>query len=346
MRRLLAALYGFGVAARNSAYDSGFLHGAKLPVPVVSVGNLTVGGSGKTPLVEGIVRLLRARGRRPAVVTRGYGRKTQGTFVVSDGTDRIASAADGGDEPVQIARKFPGTVVIADERRARGARLAVERYAADAIVLDDAYQHRGCARDLDILVIDASRDFFSDTLLPAGRLREPLANIRRAQVIVLTRCGRTERCGSMAAALGEQSGTPVFRSRFVARSLRAVGNDHILPLDTLNGVPVVSFCGIGNPRSFRDTLNELGITVSCSREFPDHFPYGDAECAALVADLREFGAKAFVTTEKDSVRLGARSGALGGVDILYPEMEIEFLDDEAVFSGMLEHVITAPKRRA
>lgn len=328
-------MYGAAVALRNRGYDRGLLGVAGVPVPVLSVGNITAGGTGKTPVVERLAAKLLAQGIRVAVVTRGYRRATKGYFLVSDGRGRVSTARDGGDEPVQIARNFPSLVVIADERRSRGCAKAVTEFRVDCILLDDAYQHRAMHRDLDIVVIDAVEGIYTQRLLPAGRLREPLANLRRADVLLLSKCEATTSVEQMRLALSAYTQVPVYATRFVPRALRRLGSDEDFPLDTLHAVPVGSFSGIGRPEGFRRTLQLLQTEVVAERVFPDHHWYGAGDIASLGEQGRTAGARAWITTEKDAVRLmdGEAWRSLG--DVYYPRMEVEFLGEEEGFDALI-----------
>ncbi len=180
-------LYGLAVTVRNLAYDKGWFRQETAGVPVVSVGNITAGGTGKTPLVEYLVRHLVASGKHPAILSRGYRRRSRGVVVVSDGKSMRSDAAMGGDEPVQMARKLATVPVVVAERRIAAARVAVRDFHADVLVLDDGFQHRSLKRDLNILIMDSRRDLVREPLLPVGLRREPLAAVRRANLVVLSK---------------------------------------------------------------------------------------------------------------------------------------------------------------
>ena len=335
MKTFLSRIYGAAIALRNRAYDRGLFGVARVPVPVFSVGNITAGGTGKTPVVERLATKLLAQGIRIAVVTRGYRRVTKGYFLVSDGKGRVSSARDGGDEPVQIARKFPTLVVIADELRSRGCARAVAEYRVDCILLDDAYQHRAMHRDMDIVVIDAVDGIYTQRLLPAGRLREPLENLRRADVLLLSKCEAKSSVEQMRLALSAYTQVPVYATRFMPRALRRLDGNEDLPLDTLQGVPVGIFSGIGRPEGFRRTLTLLRTDVVAERAFGDHHWYGAGDIAALGEQGRTAGVRAWITTEKDAVRLmdGEAWRSLG--DVYYLRMEVEFLGEEAGFDTLI-----------
>ncbi len=335
MKRILSHIYGAVVGLRNRAYDRQLPNVARVPVPVISVGNITAGGTGKTPVVEYLAAYERAGGRRAAVVTRGYRRKTKGNLLVSDGRGYVATAREGGDEAVQIARKIDGLVVIADEKRSRGCRRAVDEFSVEVIILDDAFQHRGMHRDVDIVVIDSGDDLSTQRLLPAGRLREPLVNLQRADVVVLSKCGPATPVEERLRAIAAHTDAPVFAARFAARRLRRLGEEEGLPLDALGDLPVGSFCGIGNPAGFRQTLEELHAAVVTTRAFPDHYWYGEKDFSALQEQGTRVGANGWITTEKDAVRLINTRGweRLGAV--YYPEMEVELLGSRDAFFSLL-----------
>ncbi|MDT8323182.1 MAG: tetraacyldisaccharide 4'-kinase, partial [Bacteroidota bacterium] len=177
---MISSLYAIAMQLRNAAYDRGVLRAQDAGVPVISVGNITAGGTGKTPVVEALLVRLLAAGRRPAMVTRGYRRESRGLLVVSDGAGMLRDVRESGDEPYQVAAKFPRVPVIADEKRIRGCRHAVQRFDAEILLLDDGFQHRAVARDCDIVVVDAQIGLDGLRMLPSGRLREPLRNLARA----------------------------------------------------------------------------------------------------------------------------------------------------------------------
>ena len=184
----LSWVYGAVIAARNAAFDTGIFRCRSAGVPLIAVGNMTAGGTGKTPVVEMLVRLLRQRGVSPGVISRGYGRTGRGVVVVADRECVYADAGTGGDEPVQIARKFPGVPVVVGERRFEAAVTAVRRCGAQVIISDDGFQHRWLHRDCDLVVVDGSSDLAAEPLLPAGVRREPMRALRRAHMVALTGC--------------------------------------------------------------------------------------------------------------------------------------------------------------
>lgn len=343
--RPLSPLYGAAVAARNFLFDAGVLRVRDAGVPVVSVGNLTAGGTGKTPLVEYLVRGFLARGRRPAVVSRGYGRSGRGTVVVGDGTGVRADSAAAGDEPVQIARRFPTAVVVVAGRRAEAAEVAVQHLGADVVVMDDGFQHRWLARDLDLLAVDATLDLRREPLLPAGLRREPLSALRRADLVVLTRAGEPALRERARAMLGGICSAPVLASATRLAGFRdAEGLS--LPPDTLRGVPVALFSGIGRPGVFTETMVEAGARVVASLEFRDHHPYTEADLRRVLDAARAAGADRILTTEKDARRLeglpaGVRAAA-SRAGILHARVEAVFLEGEEHLERRLDRLLAPP----
>ncbi len=315
---------------RNRAYDSGILPIHSIPVPVVSVGNITAGGSGKTPVVEYLASVFTAAGKRVCVVSRGYGRSTTGTYTVSSGNGPEVDSTAGGDEPVQIAEHCPGTFVVVDEDRVRGCHFAVERFNPDIIVLDDAYQHRRCGRNADILVYDASTPVSRQTMLPHGRLREPIANCKRAHFILLTRCDSEEAASDAMQALNQYSDAPVSTTRFIPSALRD-GSGTEWPINRAQGKNVFAFCGIGSPESFKSTVQSLGCTVAGFRAFGDHHAYTEADIREVAEQFAASNAEALLTTEKDRMRLTKMLSSFRDIPFYSVKMKMEFLSGENAF---------------
>jgi tetraacyldisaccharide 4'-kinase len=292
-------LYGVATDMRNRHYDRpGNTNDAGLPV--LSVGNLTVGGTGKTPVVAWLAKRLIAEGLKPAVVSRGYGgRAGKGPLLVSEGHGPMCGSAECGDEPFLLASRIPGALVLVGSDRLAGSRAAAE-HGADVVILDDGFQHRRLARDLDILLLDSDDPFGNGRLLPAGGLREPVSAIRRADVIVLTRARGDELSPELEQTVRRFSPTaPMVRSRnrpagFVDRH----GDPAAVP------ARAVLFCGIGSPGQFRRDIEALGIEIVAFRDYPDHHCYTARDFAELQRLAR--GGASLVTTEKDLARLQAR----------------------------------------
>lgn len=294
---LASALYAFGARARRRAWDRRGRR--RLRRPVVSVGNLCVGGSGKTPVVAHLARILAGMGERPAVLSRGYGRQrpAEGVVVVSDGVEVRASLDRSGDEPLMLARELPGLpVLVAPDRHAAG-RLAERRLGATVHLLDDGFQHLPLARDVDLLIVSAA-DLADPRTLPAGRLREPIDVARGADALLVP-----DADADQAQALGERLGVPrVFVLTRRTGALRWVGEDtRAWPLDA--GATVLAVAGIARPERFFADVTDAGVALAGVLAFPDHHPYRASDAARILAEARQAGAAAVVTTAKDLVRL-------------------------------------------
>jgi len=278
----LTGLYSAVTGLRNSLFDRRLLHARRLQHPVVSVGNLSAGGSGKTPFVLALGELLKARAVRFDVLSRGYRRKTRGVLVVQP----AGSAADFGDEPLLIARRLAVPVIVGESRYAAG-QLAEQKFQSQLHILDDGFQHRSLFRDFDIVLL-TERDF-GDALLPAGRLREPLSSLQRASAIVLP-----AEFAQPVPALDTfaQAGKPIWRMH------------REIAIPAAPPSPIV-FCGIGRPPQFFAQVRAAGITPAAEVEFRDHHPYDRSDIHRLLAMRGKLGAGGFLTTEKDAVNLGS-----------------------------------------
>jgi tetraacyldisaccharide 4'-kinase len=299
---LPSLLYRGAVRLRNALFDRGLLAQARLPWPVVAIGNLTAGGSGKTPVTSYLAGALLERGLAVAIASRGYGRAGHDPVLVSDGTRLLAGPREAGDEPVLLARAHPrASVAVAADRRA-AFRLVPQRPAPRVLLLDDAFQHRAVARDLDLLLVDAEAPFGNGRILPFGPLREPVSGLRRADALVVTRGDGACPPALRDALERHHPNAPIFHARIAPSRLdRADGPP--LPLDTLRGRPVFALSGIARPGRFEADLRRLGARIVGSRRFPDHHPFTPSEWTSVAREAGAAGAEMIVTTEKDRVRL-------------------------------------------
>lgn len=305
--RVLGALargYRGFLEAREWLYERGVLRSHALARPVVSIGNVTVGGTGKTPAVELAVRTLAEAGHRPAVVSRGYRRKSRGIQIVADTASIRLDPEDAGDEPFLLARRLPGVPVIVGANRYVAARLAIDRFAVTVVVLDDGFQHRTLRKDLEIVMTRAHRPWGNGRLLPGGPLREPLSALARADLIVgVGSASHADLAEVRAAARRYAPGVPVVAARYApvecwqADRLR----EHSLP--ALSGARLLAFAGIAAPEAFQATLADLGVGVVELIAFADHHWYGADDLRRLDERASSLGAQGLVTTEKDWVRL-------------------------------------------
>ncbi|GAB6064543.1 tetraacyldisaccharide 4'-kinase [Deferrisoma palaeochoriense] len=294
-------------AARRWGYRRGVLPSADPGVPVVSVGNVAVGGTGKTPCVEWVCRWFLERGIRPAVLSRGYGGEAAGPVtVVSDGRGRVAGWREAGDEPVLLARRLPGVPVVVGPDRRLTARKAVE-LGARVLVLDDGFQHLRLRRHLDLVTVDVQNPFGNGWCLPRGLLREPPRALADADVVLLTRTkgvppDRIERARALVSRYAPEA--PVLATAHEPASWVPLGGGEPLPLEALRGKKVLAFAGIGKPEAFFRDLEALGLRVVEAVPFPDHHAYTDGDREQLARWAKLVNAEALVTTEKDGVRLG------------------------------------------
>lgn len=326
---------------REAAYDHGILARRPASVPVVCVGNLSMGGTGKTPMVEYCVRRLAALGRRPGIVSRGYRRKTDpGQFVlISDGQRILADAEAGGDEPVLLARSLANVAVAVCADRYRAAMELATRGLCDCVVLDDGFQHLALQRDADIVLLDARADLQAMRLLPAGSLREPAAALARAAAVVHTKVppgGSGFLASNRATAERAAPGVAQFVARFAPDNLVRFGDNAAprhQPATDLNGMRVLAFAGIAHPGDFFAQLRELGAeVVECP--LADHAPIIPELIARFANEAVRAGCDALVTTTKDAVKLPTEGGWGGALPLFMLERRVE-LDDPAGFDALL-----------
>ncbi len=299
--RPLTPLYSVVVRCRREAYRRRLLPSVRLGAPVVSVGNLTFGGTGKTPTVIALARDLVRHGRRPAVLTRGWGRATDAPMVAVAPDERLHPEVCG-DEPLEIAFRLPGVPVVVDGDRVRGGAEAIRR-GADVLLLDDGFQHLRVARDVDLLLVDAGDPWGGGRLPPAGRLREPADGLRRADLVVVTKLAPDD--GDRLAELVDEihrlaPRMPVLGARLAPTRVRTEAGWR--PVSELRGRRVVAFAGLGRPEGFLDSLRQAGAEPAACRWFPDHHDYAGGELSVVLAEADRLGAVA-VTTRKDAVKL-------------------------------------------
>lgn len=324
-----ALLFGLASEVRRRLYDAGLLPVARASVPVVSLGNLSAGGTGKTPFALWLAKWFQARGRRPGLLSRGYGRQGEGP----------------GDEARMLQERLGGAPQVEDPDRVRGAKALVAR-GADVVLLDDGFQHRRLARDVDLVLVDATRPFGLpyDTRgralaapLPRGLLRERPAALARANGIVLTRADQvdgTRRAELLARLERLAPGTPIAIARHAP--VRLVGAKETQSLDALRGRDVDLVSGIGNPEAFERTVRDLGALVREHRRFPDHHAYADGDLAGLGA-----GGRWMVTTQKDAVKLADLGAAAGEFWALEVDLAID--GGLGALEALLETVLVRPR---
>ena len=315
--------YTVAIGRRNRRYDCGATIVHRVGVPVVSVGNLTLGGTGKTPMVGWIARWIAQRGVRVAVVSRGYG----------------AKAGQANDEALELAKLLPDVPHLQNPDRTAAARNAIEQFQSQVIVLDDGFQHRRIGRDLDVVLLDALEPFGFGHVFPRGTLREPVEQLQRADVVVLSRADHLEPADRAALWQIVRRHAPRAECAEVIhaprRLISAAGVE--MPLDSLRDRPVAAFCGIGNPAGFRHTLAACGCRVIGFREFTDHHRYTLADQKALASWAAGLGASALLCTGKDLVKLPVEQ--LGDLPLWAVGIELAFLAGQGMLEARLQSVV-------
>lgn len=309
-------IYGAMADLRQAFYRKGTFKSYDLEVPTISVGNITVGGTGKTPLVAYIAEILAEKGEKVCILTRGYGReKPKERVVVSDGERIYADALQAGDEPFELATKLLGkAVVIADAKRAEAGLWARENYGISTFILDDGFQHVRVKRDLDIVLIDATNPFGNFKLLPAGILREPLKNLKRTDIIIISRANLAEEnkiSNLKSVILNLNSDCKIFVSKNkITRitNLKNFGNQDISVKktqspDSVRSAKCAAFCALGNPNNFFEQLRKEGFELVYRKDFADHHFYSQSEILKLEKEAIAKGAEVFLTTAKDAAKL-------------------------------------------
>jgi tetraacyldisaccharide 4'-kinase len=317
----LSRCYGGILKIRNRFYQNNPARSKQLPCMVISVGNITVGGTGKTPMAVYLATMLKNEGYRVAVVSRGYGGKSSGTGgIVSDGEKILLGADMAGDEPFMMAKQLRDIPIVVFSNRYQAGLLAIEKFSPDIILLDDGFQHRKLKRDLNILLLDANHPFGNGHLLPRGTLREPIAMIRRADIMILTRAGNSVEPGNSFLEQLSKNGleafashTPLFLSshRPYLHSIifsgddKAEGNPASSPEDPsiLNNKSVFAFSGIAKNNDFRKSAASLGCRISGYLEFSDHHEYSEKDFSEIMQAAMGNNAEMVITTEKDFSRI-------------------------------------------
>lgn len=304
----LGWLYGKIINQRNASYDRGTLKSHYLGAPTISVGNITVGGTGKTPLVVHIAEILAEQGEKVCIISRGYKRENEKEQVlVSDGKGVLADVRKTGDEPFVLASKLTGkAVVIANPDRVEAAKWALDNFEVTVFLLDDGFQHRKAKRDLDIVVIDATDPFGNLEPLPSGILREPIENLARGDLFVITRGNLVESVSEVVSEIRKhnQSSPIILSENVTAKTTRL--SDFISGTacdDEYIRTKCLAFCALGNPENFFNQLKKSGFEVSSTRAFSDHHSYLQRDVEKLEKIALQNSAEAFLTTAKDAVKL-------------------------------------------
>lgn len=348
--RLFSSVYALGVNVKLSMYRLGILEQHKLPCYVISLGNITVGGTGKTPTAQRLATLIRDMGYRVVILNRGYRAAWQEDVgLVSDGQKIYMTAAEAGDEAYLLAKSLPGVPVVIGKERAVSGEYAVKQLNAQVIILDDAYQHWQLARDLDIVLIDSLNRFGNNFLLPRGTLREPLTNLNRAHAFLLTKVDQTtdNARDSIRDTLVQYNEKAlivesIHRPRWFIeieswyKGVRDCG----IALENVRGQSVVAISAIGNPSSFEQTIADIEVNVIDSLRFPDHHHYTMSEMQWAMERAVKKGANALVTTEKDAVKIPAEFiHSHRPLPVYVLGIEVRFLDGYEEFMQLIEETL-------
>ena len=346
---LPAKLYELGVRLRVAAYETEYLKQKRIGATVISIGNITLGGVGKTPMVEFIARYLKSEGEQVAILTRGYGRSSRGMRVLNDPradlTSREGSDREFGDEPLMLARALPDVPVIVNSDRFESGRWAERELKADVLILDDAYQHLRLARDLNILLIDATDPFGGFEMAPFGRLREPLYGIKRADAVIITHADRPFDQAQTNAILKHFGGAqvPVMYVYSSITGLRHLSSGESYEAREFAGWNVALMCAIGNPHAFADDILQAGMNIVSENFYRDHHVFTQQDFDRVLQSARDSGADAIVTTEKDAIRLYGIE--LGEFPTYAAQLKIESEDDVRLKSLLLRMLFEARRKK-
>jgi len=320
--RGLSLIYGLVVRLRNLGYRWGILRSHAAGVPVISIGNITAGGTGKTPLVIWLCNYLQNKGIRCSILTRGY--KTQ--------------AGDISDEPALLAKSCEGTSVVINPNRLAGAQKAVSAHQAQAIVMDDGFQHRKLWRDLDIVAVDATCPFGYGRILPAGLLREPISGLARASAVIITRADQVSETEQKAIEQRIRRYAPAIPIAKTAHKIsHAVSYpNQMIGLEELRSRKIYAFCGIGNPDAFFDSLKRNHLDLCGTKTFDDHHAYTPADLQQIYADAAACGATVILCTQKDWIKNALLTPAREGIVFAYLAMELDFLEGIDKITGLID----------
>ncbi len=300
----LSLIYGLAVRARAFFYWLHLLKIKKLPCTVISIGNITLGGTGKTPMAISVAGLMTKNLKKPLVVSRGYGRKKESRILtISDGLTILVNSRLGGDEPLLIASRLPGVPIVVGNNRYQAALHGIQKYHTNMVILDDGFQHRSLKRTADIVLVDATDAFGNGKLFPAGILREPVTALKRAQAIMITRIDRAVDKEKLITKIKGITSVPIFTSYHKPLDLVECSTGNVKSLAALREAEAFIFSGIARPSSFTDILITLGVKVADKCNFPDHYEYQKSDLAYIYEKAADARVSIIITTEKDMVRI-------------------------------------------
>ncbi len=353
---VLSYLFSGLVQVRYLLYKNRILKPQPLGCRVIVVGNLTVGGTGKTPVVEMLAKALRDKGRSVAVLSRGYKSKTEPLLkklwrllthgeapppkVVSDGQTIFLDSEAAGDEPYMLARNLPGVKVIVDKNRVKGGYYAIKKYKVDTLILDDGFQYLPLKGWMNILLIDKTNPFGNKNLLPRGILREPIKHLKRASYVCITKSDGIEDPELLSIIQKHQPDLKLIECRHYPTLFKALDGSHTLPLSAMHEKPIAVLSGIASPKSFEAFLEEKGAKLVHKQQFTDHHRFTDYELETFIHNALEAKAEYLLLTEKDAVRLPKYW--VPPLPAYYLRIEIDILKGQAIFDSLVQKVIEMP----
>lgn len=333
---LVSLLYSALIKLRIFLYSRGIFKMKRVGCKVVSVGNLTVGGTGKTPTVELIARKLRDEGYKVVVVSRGYGRKSTAEIgVVSDGQELLMSPLEAGDEPYMLAKKLRDVPVLVGSNRFDVCSYALTRFDPDYFILDDGYQHIRLKRDVNILLVDGELGFGNGFVFPRGPLREPIAGVNRADIVLMNKTpqhGNDELLSQIGKA---KSGIPIFKSTYRPESLIALDSFEEVDINILDGTRVCALSAIANHSSFRSLLVSIGADVQMDRIFADHYSFVPDDIKTVLKEAHQQDISMIVMTEKDAVKMEGLD-LVSEIPIFYLSISLDMYREDDIFIETIE----------
>ena len=343
----ISLVFSAVVSLRYFLYGIGLLRRYPLGIQVISIGNVTAGGTGKTPVTEIFARTLAAEGRKVAILSRGYRRKeaplwkrlftqvVEPPLVVSDGKHVLLDSEKGGDEPYMLASNLPGVAVVVDRNRVKAGRYAIKRLGCDTIILDDGFQYQKLKHSIEVVLVDSTNPFGNGHMLPRGILREPARHLKRADIIFLTKCR-----GDVTAVREEirkyNTTAEIVECNHTPKVLKDVWSREEYPLSWLNGKTTCTLSGIASPKGFENSLRHLGAKVVWCERYADHHRYDSSEILYALNRTADMGADALITTEKDAVRFPRFETT--PVRCLYLRIAIEILSGAENFASIISRI--------
>ena len=335
-------VYQLAARFRIHLYEKGVLEQKSLPCKVVSIGNITVGGTGKTPMVDYVANLLKGLGLKVAVISRGYGGYAQHSGgIVSNGKTTFMGPGASGDEPQLLASKLKGIPLLVGKDRYRAGRQAISKFGVSGLVLDDAFQHLPLKRDLDLLLLDSKRPIGNGYCIPRGTLREPAEQIKRATTLVLTRWTEESNLSRERSIIDAHvQGRPIFRCMHVPETLLVAGRKKSLDIASLKGRRLFAFSGVARNECFRETIAELEGYLAGFLEFPDHHRYAHHDLRLIWKRAKDLNVDNIITTEKDYVNIWTDVPSTPQLLVLV--ICISFGDDTEAFEGYIKRWASSP----